>query len=271
MIGDGFRLLFYCEHISGDTIQCKVYGRKFRFYNAICPIEDEDAVVDDKSGVFPTSQLDEMLAWRDETCSGYMPFAPWGTTQTFAHAGNAYSIQISHVDLQFDSAPEQKQMLYTGNAVPANIYPKGLYESENEPLEKLKVLKAALLLHNLTIVSTASGTLCLVNKSEVSNSLIPIADASVVEVKRKRLNRSRPDTSTLDCLLGDLANLKQQISDYYEVFFSQTWEIEVTIDGLSQYALALFDRLQIGGMLHRITELKRDPKRDEYKIKAWEL
>gem|GEM_PF-2550529 len=266
-----FRLLFYCEHVLEGNIQCKVYARKFRFYNAICWVEDSDAEIDEKSEIFSTGDYDEMLAWRDELCAEYVPFEPWASSRTFHHNSNTYSIGIADADLDDATAPEYKYVTYTGNAIPANLYPKGFYEGENEPLEKLKALKAALLLHNLTIVSLPSGTLRLVNKDDASNTVTTIDSADVIEFKRKRLNRSRPDTSVLDCLVGDTTNLKALIADYYETLFCQTWSLEATVDNLAKYDFALFDKLLIKGVQYRITELQRDPKADEYKLKAWEV
>jgi len=128
-----------------------------------------------------------------------------------------------------------------------------------------------LMLHNLTLVSDQYGTIRMVNKNDSSNNTVAIDSADVVEFKVKRLNRSIPDVSTLDILLGDTAILKSIVSEYYIDFFSQIWELTVTIDNLSKYQLLLFYQIQITGILYRITEIQRDAKADEYKIKAWEF
>jgi hypothetical protein len=53
--------------------------------------------------------------------------------------------------------------------------------------------------------------------------------------------------------------------------FCQTWSLETTVDNLAKYDLSLFDKLLIEGGQYRITELQRDPKADEYVLKAWEV
>jgi hypothetical protein len=111
----------------------------------------------------------------------------------------------------------------------------------------------------------------MVNKNDSSNNTVAIDSADVIEFKVKRLNRSIPDVSTLDILLGDTAILKSIVSEYYIDFFSQIWELTVTIDNLSKYQILLFYQIQITGILYRITEIQREAKADEYKIKAWEL
>ncbi|MCD4650661.1 MAG: hypothetical protein K8S56_02575 [Candidatus Cloacimonetes bacterium] len=184
------------------TVKCRVYGKTFRFYNNIGFVEDENAFIDEVSDEYGVSHSDEMNAWRNEIAGAYMPYYS-GYSNVFAHAGNTYSFSLDDDDLEYATASAHKSVTFSGNAIPANIYPKGLYEGGNEPIEKLKVLKAALLLHNLTIVSIASGQLRLVNKNDSSNTLISIDNADIIEFKRKRLNRSKPDVSSLGCLIGN--------------------------------------------------------------------
>jgi len=127
------------------------------------------------------------------------------------------------------------------------------------------------MLHNLTLITNTNGTVRMVNKDDSSNNTVAVDASDVIEFKVKRVNRSIPDVSTLDILLGDSSVLKSIISEYYFDYFSQIWELTVTIDNLSKYQLALFDKIQIYGKLYRITEIQRDAKADEYKLKAWEL
>jgi len=56
-----------------------------------------------------------------------------------------------------------------------------------------------------------------------------------------------------------------------QTLFCQTWSLETTVDNLAKYDLSLFDKLLIEGGQYRITELQRDPKADEYVLKAWEV
>lgn len=155
--------------------------------------------------------------------------------------------------------------------IPYNIHPKGFYNSVGESTEQLKVLKATLMLHNLTIISVPDGTIKLVNKANFSNNLIVIEKSDIIEFKRKRLNRNIPETSTLDCLIGDLTLLKGILSESYISILSQIWELTSTIDNLEKYNISLFDRIQLEDKQYKVTEIQRDSQNDEYKIKAWEL
>ncbi len=127
------------------------------------------------------------------------------------------------------------------------------------------------MLHNLTIISVSEGTIKLVNKADSNTNLIVVEKADVIEFKRKRINRTVPDTSILDCLIGDLKLLKNILSDSYIELLSQIWELTSTIDNLEKYTISLFDRIQIEDKQYKVTEIQRDTKENEYKLKAWEL
>lgn len=127
------------------------------------------------------------------------------------------------------------------------------------------------MLHNLTIISLPSGPIKLVNKADFNNNLIAIEKTDIIDFKRKRLNRDIPETSTLDCLIGDLKILKDILSESYIGLLSQIWELTSTIDNLQKYNISLFDRIQIEDKQYKVTELQRDTKENEYKLKAWEL
>jgi len=269
-----FRLLIYKDHHQWEHRQIKVYGRRYRIYNHICFYQITDSDINEKTSSYDEDDIDELEAERLEICSDYYTSMSWIGNDTLNIDGRSYSFVINPEDLPTNGSQnvtETKYLEFTGNAIPYNIYPKGFYENGGEGTERLKVLKAVLMLHNLTLVSDQYGTIRMVNKNDSSNNTVAIDSADVVEFKVKRLNRSIPDVSTLDILLGDTAILKSIVSEYYIDFFSQIWELTVTIDNLSKYQLLLFYQIQITGILYRITEIQRDAKADEYKIKAWEF
>jgi len=269
-----FRLLIYKDHHQGEYRQIKIYGRRYKFYNHICFHQLTDYDINDKTDSNDEDDIEELEAERLEICSSYYTSTSWIGKASHDIDGRNYSFVINPEDLPVNGSQnvtETKYLEFTGNAIPYNVYPKGFYELGGEDTERLKVLKAVLMLHNLTIISEPYGTIKLVNKNEVSNDTTAINAADVVEFKIKRLNRSIPTISTLDCLLGNVTILKNIISEYYIDFFSQIWELTATIDSLSKYSLSLFDQIQINGILYRITEVQRNPKADEYKVKAWEL
>jgi len=206
----------------------------------------------------------------------YLDSENWENTNTIVSDGNSYTFNIAESDIihgyeSWESASETLDVLFTGNAIPYNIHPKGFYNSGGESTEQLKVLKAILMLHNLTIISLPGGTIKLVNKADFNNNLIAIEKTDIIDFKRKRLNRDIPETSTLDCLLGDLTLLKSIILDSYSDFLSQIWELTATIDNLEKYTISLFDRTQIEDKQYKVTEIQRDTQNDEYKVKAWEI
>ena len=109
----------------------------------------------------------------------YLDSDAWENTHTLIANGNSYSFNIPESDIidgyeSWESASETLYVLFTGNAIPYNIHPKGFYNSGGESTEQLKVLKAILMLHNLTIISLPDGTIKLVNKADFNNNLIVI-------------------------------------------------------------------------------------------------
>lgn len=243
----------------------KILGRKWIFYNTICPVEDTIQAVDEESDWF------EVQADCDDYIESNTVFYQQAVVSALYVNGKSYSTALSDNDMFYDTANEEIPVYFSGNAIPDSIFPKGFYQNGNEQTERLKVLKAVLMLHHLTIITDNAGTLYLLNKAEVNSTLINIADQDIIEFKKKRINRSLPDTSVLDVLLGDNAKLKELISNYYLEYFSGIWEIEVSLDNLNKYNLHLFDKLQIQGLQYKITELQRDTINDEYLIKGWQI
>lgn len=271
-----FKLLIYKEHIDHGDTQFKVYARTYRFYNNICMLQVTDADVDEKSGRIPTSNTEELETRKNEIMEYYLDTEIWDNVNIQYTDENSYSFNIPESDIvngyeSWESVSQHLDVTFTGNAIPYNIHPKGFYNSGGESSEQLKVLKAILMLHDLTIISEAGGRIRLVNKNNASNSLIVVEKADIIEFKRKRINRTIPDTSTLDCLLGDLKILKNIISESYIEVLSQIWELTSTIDNLQKYNISLFDRIQIEDKQYKVTELQRDTQENEYKLKAWEL
>ena len=269
-----FRLLIYKDHQQSGHRQIRVYGRRYRIYNHICIHQISDSDINEKTSAYTEDELDGLEAERLDICSDYYTSTSWIGNDALNIDGRTYSFVINQEDLPANGSQnvtEIKNLEFTGNAVPYSIYPKGFYEFGGEGTERLKVLKAVLMLHNLTLISNTNGTVRMVNKDDSSNNTVAVDASDVIEFKVKRVNRSIPDVSTLDTLLGDSSVLKSIISEYYFDYFSQIWELTVTIDNLSKYQLALFDKIQINGKLYRITEIQRDAKADEYKLKAWEL
>jgi len=271
-----FKMLIYKEHIDHGDTQFKVYARTYRFYNNICMMQITDADVDDKSGRIDSSHTEELESLKEEIMADYLDSDALENTHTLITNGNNYSFNIPESDIihgyeSWESASEYIDVLFTGNVIPYNIHPKGFYNSGGESTEQLKVLKAILMLHNLTIISVPEGTIKLFNKADFNNNLIAIEKTDIIDFKRKRVNRDIPETSTLDCLLGDLTLLKSIILDSYSNFLSQIWKLTATIDNLEKYNISLFDRIQIEDKQYKVTEIQRDTGNDEYKVKAWEI
>lgn len=259
------RVLIVSEIAEESKKRVKLLGRKWAFYNRICPFEVVDQAVEEESDWFDIQA--DCDAYIFQNTLNYQNTL----TDTISSEDCTYSISFSSDDFYSDTAPEEKTVNFSGNAIPINIYPKGFYQNKQEQTEKLKVLKAVLMLHNLTVVTDNSGILYLLNKAEANNTLFNINEEDIIEFKKKRVNRSVPDSSTLEVLLGETAKLKEIISAYYIEYFSQKWELEVVIDKLSKYNLHLFDKIQIRGIQYKITELQRDTLNDEYQIKGWQI
>ncbi len=269
-----FRIIIFREHHEWSSYQCKVYARTYRFYNHICWHQITDMDVDTRTSVYQEDEYNEMVAEREDLLADYYSNNDWLEQNPFNFEGRNYSFTLNPEDYPtsgIQNVTLRKAVQYTGNAIPYNMYPKGFYELGGEDTEIFSVLKAALMLHNLTLISEPNGTIKLANKDEISNEIVTIDPADVVEFKIKRLNRPSPEVSTLDCLLGDTNAIKEVVTDYYADFLSQIWELTAVIDNLAKYSLSLFNQIQINGILYRITEIQRDAKADEYKIKAWEL
>jgi hypothetical protein len=271
-----FKLLIYKEHVDNGDTQFKVYARTYRFYNNICILQITDSDVDEKSGRIPTSNTEELDSTKNEIMADYLDTDTWDHLGILYQNGNTYSFNIPESDIvngyeSWQSVSEHLDVTFTGNVIAYNIHPKGFYNAGGESTEQLKVVKAILMLHNLTIISQPSGNIRLINKNDANNNLIVVEKADIIEFKRKRINRTVPDTSTLDCLIGDLNLLKNILSDSYISILSQIWELTSTIDNLQKYNISLFDRIQIEDKQYKVTELQRDTKENEYKLKAWEL
>ena len=142
-------------------------------------------------------------------------------------------------------------------------------------VDLFQALKAFLVLHNLTINCDETGTFTIVNKDNRANASPPIHidTAGVIEFKLSRKNSETPDTSILDCLMGDTTTLKNVINSYYNDFFSQVWELTATLLlNRPQIAnLKLFDVIRIDGANYKITSLKPELLKQTIEITAWRI
>ncbi len=242
----------------------KIIAKTFQIFNNICPYENKklnlDVVADFSSN---PSQLESQV---NHIIRHYQ--SPLHSSLTLEDRTYNSSLDTSYWDI--NTAPENLELYLSGNAIAVNVYAKDFYLNQ-EPTEKLKVLKAVLMLHNLTIIPDNYEILYLINKNDTSSISHLIEDEDIIEFKKKRINRSNPDISVFDVLMGESIALKELISSYYQSYFAQVWEIETVIDNLSKYKLQVFHKLQIRGISIRITQVQKDLKNDEYIIKGWQI
>ncbi len=249
---------------SSGTWSAKVYACEWIFYNTICPFLDENTIIDYETKSYPTAEaLSEYLEILLQNFSGPVPLT--GTTNE-----GQYSTTFDATnDINLDNCPEFKSVYFSGNAVPKNIFPKGFYDSENKQTEMLPVLKTALFLHNLTIVSDSTGELWLKRKDLSAGTAISIDEKDVIDFEEKRKDTEIVDADILNILMGDTQLLQEIMKEYYEEQLSYKWELNVTIDNLSKYDIQLFNKIIIKEKQYRVNEIKKDSLRDEYQIIAW--
>ncbi|MDD2651315.1 MAG: hypothetical protein RBS16_01940 [Candidatus Cloacimonadales bacterium] len=166
--------------------------------------------------------------------------------------------------------PEHKEINFSGNIITMDIYPKGFYENKGEQTEQLQVLKAMLILHNLTLKPDPNGNIQLKNKTENNNTLHNIEQEDIIKLNIKRLNRPSPETNTLDILLGETDALKEHLTQYYQELASQKFEIQTTIDNTNNYHFQLFDQITIKGISYTIAQIEKDIQNDNWIITAWQ-
>ncbi len=183
------------------------------------------------------------------------------------YAGRKYKLSNANFSL---NQQEPIKLNLIGSLNPAYITPQGHFDKGKEA-KNLDVLKAVLMLHNLTLVSDANGTIRLANKDAVNNTEIEIAKCDVVEFKVKRSNRSMPNVSTLDILLGDTTVLKTVIQQYYSELLANIWELSISVQNIDKYQINLFDTILVDGLRYRVTEIKKDKYRDENQMICWRL
>lgn len=249
-----------------------VFARKWIFYHPTCPFLDEIASKDVESSDWLT--WDQNTQFFQSTLQDYV-----GSPATSLQVGScSYSIPSVlpadyFITQYYDpvTAPISLPVTFTGDPIPTNLYPKGFYDQKGEQTECLKVLKAALLIHNLTIVSSISGVLSITGKGDISGNTVQINEYSVTDFSLKRIDRSQPDLSDLNILLGDTSSLQAVLSSYYDSFLSQIWEAEITIDDLSAYTISLFDVIVLRGKSYKVTRLLRDIINDQFVITGWQL
>ena len=181
--------------------------------------------------------------------------------------------------------PKTFPIYYTGNIVPLEFTFQGWHSiifnggrigpliGDHRTFTKLlNALKTALILHNLTINCDNLGCLSLVNKNDFTvNNPLSINTADIIEYKKQRKNRDQIDNSVFDSLIGDLAALKTEISNYYDKFLTELWEITLTLMASDKYnALKLFDDIVVENSNCKIASIKPDIRNETIEIVAWE-
>ncbi|MBI9113221.1 hypothetical protein [Maridesulfovibrio ferrireducens] len=242
----------------------KVYASGWRFYNTICPFLDDKNIIDlETKPFYSADSLNEYLNILLQNFIGPVPL-----TETTSEGQYVTTFDATN-DINLDNCPDFKSVSFTGNAIPKKLFPKGFYDSENKQTEMLPVLKTALFLHNLTIVSSASGDLWLKRKDLSEGTAIVINEKDIIDFEEKRKDTEIIDTDILNILMGDTQLLQDILKEYYEGHLSYKWELNVTIDDLSKYDIQLFNTIIIKEKQYRVNELKKDSFRDEYEIVAW--
>lgn len=248
----------------GEAYQMRLRGRIYDFYNSICPVVEE---YDQKTGwIYDTDGLEspynEMLAFFSKngiSAASLNSLSVGGTID-----GRAYG--RSHLVNNWVEAT------CYGNLYPSKIQlGKGYETNQDEDTENIKALQAMLMFYNATVYTDAFGRIILANKGTYSATVVEIDDDDVVSMSVKRGNQEVPDMGTLDVLAGETEQLQKLIRQHLIAFYGNKWSIDVVIDQLSKYDLALQDKIQIRDKVYAITELERDYVNDEYKVKAWEL
>ena len=264
--------------VSNGQHSVKIFAKTYIFYNNICVYEDKNGTIDTETNKYTyenmaqlTQEINKLKGNRYQAGS-VMP--------SISHNINTYTSNVSASAWISNSAPDHISINFTGNPVPANLFPRGFYDGKNEQTEMLKVLKAALVLHNLTITCNNYGVLTLCNKNDLSVSgvAININTDNITEFNKKRKNREEINPTILDCLMGDSKALKDYISEYYNNFLTQIWEINITVSCHCEeladeaiYSFKLFDIIKINGVFYKITSLRPDLNNESIEIIAWEV
>ncbi len=260
-----FRMILEGYKNSEGIFQVKLIARSYTIYNHICFYENEKIGVNVQSDQFDsTNAVDNFIA---ENLTGYMGSLSLSLSTDFG----VFCVEAFNLnDINLNLAPEYKSVSFSGNVIPLSVYPKGFYDGDNQQTECLSVLKAVLILHNLTIKSDASGVLHLINKNELSDRVFHIGQDEVTSFSKKRLNRSVPELDVLDVLMGETDALKSVLADYYKGFLSQIWEVSLTVDNPGRYDFQIFDKIVLVGKTYRITRLENDLYENSI-ITAWEI
>jgi hypothetical protein len=224
----------------------------------------------DKSLDWFTATWSSWYTWFEDHCDLFL--------STYGMELNDEAVtEITPGDDQYTITPNSGlfDVAFKGETIPAKIFPKGFYDGENKQVEELNIVKAMLLLHNLTIVSAANGTLQLRSKDASSGEAIEIETADITGTyRRTRLQMQIPDMSVFDNLMGDMTFLKEKLAAFYKAFFygeSGLFQITINIDQMDKYALGLFNIIEVDGEQYRIVEIRTDHEEDEYQIVGWSV
>lgn len=258
------KIVITASYGDGEAYQMRLRGRIYNFFNSICPIvEDYDHItgwIYDVAGL--ESPYNELLAF----------FAEKGIPQSSL---NNLSSSGSLDNRSYGKSHFMNNWVEAtcfGNLYPSKLHlGKGYETLQNEDTDNLKALQAMLMFYNATLYTDSYGQIILACKGTYSTIVNAIDDDDVVSFKIKRGNQEVPDMSTLDVLSGDTEQLQKLIKQHLIDFYNNKWCVDVVIDHLSKYILALQDKIQIRGVVYAINEIESDYINDEYKVKAWQL
>ena len=269
-INSGVKLILALKRkdVDPDTgyFSAKVYACEWKFYNTVCPYLDENTIIDVETISY--NVVENLDANVLEILGNYADDVP---LSYFSTEGEYTTSVESSPLISLENCPEYKSVYFSGNAVPKKLYPKGFYDHNEEQAEMLPVLKSALLLHNLTIVASANGDLWMKNKDSSSNTTVSIMEKDIIEFDVKRRDWEAPDTSVLEILMGDTKPLQEITTEHFSAYLAFKWELTAVIDRLTYYEIQLFDTLAIRGREYNVSELHRDPIKDECEIVAWRV
>jgi hypothetical protein len=235
----------------------KIYALQYKFYNNICFFDNK-----------PLEQEFDFTSW--EAVTSLLNNYNYTLYQDFTDSKGNYFV-FETPDFNYNTAPEEKEIYFTGNIIPYQIYPKGFYENNGEQTQYMTVLKTMLLLHNLTLTCDSTGIIHLKNKQETTGQIHLVDEADIIKMTIKRLNRALPEINTLDNLIGDTAILKENMNIYYENLAGQKFEVELTIDDTSKYELKLFDQIYLKNKHYIISNLSKNNNLEAWELNAWEI
>ncbi|MCL2064043.1 MAG: hypothetical protein FWG98_06685 [Candidatus Cloacimonetes bacterium] len=246
-----------------------VWSKRILFMNKICVHEDKDTVTE--SEIYNKSddvkdEFNELL--------GYDHLAPPNVSHIMTSENDLYRCQTIRV-----FGLDYIIVNFSGNSTPSFIQPDWMrfysgsdfFFTTDSPLELFKVVKATLLLHNLTITCDHLGVLYLKNKNDFSYSeVISINLDDVIEAKIQRRNRDQLEVSILDVMAGETRVLEKVLIEHYKKYLSSLWILNLTlIETTENRRLKLFDNIEFNGSIYKIASIRADLLNQIIEIEAW--